>query len=205
MSLPGVLLLTGFVAFACGALLPPSRAFTGTQEEQRRVVRAHPSRWVASAVSLGTGVVVTFAGLTLLAVQLADHGAPSLAILAIVCFGVGAVLFLVELAYRASVFLSVATAGVEVPAWFEPLHAWAGAAYWAYMSLAYPAVALLGGAILQSTVLGAGFGWAAMAFGVLGATVFVSKFPRPLWTLFDIPGLLYLVTGALGVGLLVGA
>jgi hypothetical protein len=32
----------------------------------------------------------------------------------------------------------------------------------------------------------------------------MTKLPRPLWTLFDSPGLLYLLTGAIGVGLLLG-
>ncbi len=201
----GAFLVAGFVAFAFGALLPPSSAFTGTPDEQRRIVGQHPTRWLGSAVGLGTGVVLTFAGLTLLSAVLIDSGARTLAVLAIASFGLGAVLFLFELTFRASVFVSVATAGDEVPAWFDPVHAWAAAAYWTYMSLSYPAVAVLGGAILQTTVLGPGFGWTAVGFGVLGATVFVSRFPPPLWTFFDIPGLLYLVTGGLGVGLLVRA
>lgn len=205
MSVSGIFLVAGFVAFAVGALLPPPRAFTGTPDEQRHIVREHPSRWVGSAVGLGTGVVLTFAGLTLLAAVLIDEGARALPILALVSFGLGAALFLVELTFRATVLVSVATANHDVPSWFPPLQAWAGAAYWAYMPLAYMAVAATGGAMLQTTVVGPAFGWIAAGFGLLGTTVYVTRVPRPLWALVDIPGLLYVVTGAIGVALLVAA
>lgn len=205
MRVAGVFLVAGFVAFAVGALLPPTRAFTGTPDEQRQVVREHPSRWVGSAVSLGTGVVLTFAGLTLLAAVLIDAGAWALPILAFVSFSLGAALFLVELAFRATVLVSVATDSQQVPSWFPPLEAWAAAAYRAYMPLAYLAVAAMGGALLHTAVLGSALAWAAAGFGLLGAVVYVTKQPRPLWALLDIPGLLYIVTGAIGAGLLFAA
>jgi hypothetical protein len=205
MTMSGIFLVVGFVAFAVGAALPPPRAFTGTPDEQRQVVRDHPSRWVGSAVALGTGVVLTFAGLTLLAAVLITEGAWALPILALVSFGLGAALFLVELAFRATVLVSVATANQDVPSWFPPLEAWAGAAYWAYMPLAYLALTAVGAALLQTAVVGSALGWVASGFGLLGAAVYVTRMPRLLWTLFDIPGLLYVITGAIGVALLVAA
>jgi hypothetical protein len=63
----------------------------------------------------------------------------------------------------------------------------------------------MGGALLGAAVLAPAFAWTAVAFGLLGAAVYVTKQPRPLWTLFDIPGLLYVLTGAIGMGLLVAA
>jgi hypothetical protein len=205
MRTSGVVLVAGLVAFVVGAVLPPSRAFTGTPAEQRQVVREHPSRWVASALALGTGVVLTFAGLVLLAAVLLEEGARALPILALVGFGLGAVLFLVELTFRATVLVSVATASHDVPSWFPPLQAWTGAAYWAYMPLAYLSIAAVGGALLGTRALAPAFGWTAVAFGLVGATVYLTRQPRPLWTLFDIPGLLYLLTGGIGMGLLVAA
>jgi hypothetical protein len=205
MSMAGAFLVAGFVAFAVGALLPPPRVFTGSPEEQRQIVGQYPSRWVGSALALGTGVVVTFAGLTLMSAGLIQKGAWTLPILALVSFGLGAVLFLVELAFRATVYVSVATADHDLPSWFPPIQAWAGAAYWAYMPLAYLGVAATGGALLQTEVLPSGFGWTAAGFGLLGAAVYVTRLPRRLWTLFDIPGLLYVVTGTIGVALVVAA
>lgn len=201
-ELAGALLLAGLVSFAIGGLLPPPRVFTGPPEEQMAVVGQHPGRWAGSALGIGVAVVVTLAGLALLALILGEAGAQNLPILGLVAFGLGAVFFIVELTFRATVMVSAATAPGGVPGWFEPLRAWAGAAYWVYMLLAYLGLAGFGGAILQTSVPGVTFGWAALVFGLSGAVVYVSRFPQRLWTVFDVPGLLYLVTGAIGVGLL---
>jgi hypothetical protein len=205
VSLSGGFLVAGLVAFAVGALLPPSRAFTGTPDEQRRIVADDPTRWMRSAIALGTGVCVTFAGIALLCADLIRQGAWALPILALAFFGLGMTLLLFELTFRATVFVSVARGGDEMRTLFGPLHAWTGAAYSAYMPLAYLGTAAVGGAIVQTSLIAPAFGWTAAAFGLLGAGVYVTRFPRPLWTFFDIPGLLYLLTGAIGVGLLVGA
>lgn len=68
-------------------------------------------------------------------------------------------------------------------------------AYWVYMPLAYLGLAGFGGAILQTSMPGVTFGWAALVSGLVGAVVYVSTFPPRLWTVFDVPGVLYLVTG----------
>jgi hypothetical protein len=177
--------------------------FTGPPDEQMRLVGEHPGRWRASAVGIGAGVVVTLAGLTLLNIQQVQAGAMVWPVVAIVAFGVGSVLFLVELGFRATVMVRVATAEAEEPDWYAPLATWAGAAYWTYMPLAYLSVAATGLGILQTGVMSAAFGWGALTFGLAGAAVYLLGIPRPLWTLANVPGLLYLVTGGLGVGLLV--
>jgi hypothetical protein len=199
----GVMLVVGLVAFATGAAIPPPRAFTGPPDEQMRLVGEHPGRWTASAVGIGAGVVVTLTGLTLLNVQQVQAGAMLWPVVAIVAFGVGTMLFLVELGFRATVTVRVATAKGAAPDWYDPLATWAGAAYWTYMPLAYLSVAATGLGILQTDVLSAPFGWSALVFGLAGAAVYLLGVPRPLWTLADVPGLLYLVTGALGIGVLV--
>lgn len=203
MNVSGVLLVAGFVTFAVGALVPPSQAYTGTPTEQLEIIGRHPIRWIGGTLGIGLGVVLTLAGLTLLHVELIQEEAGSLPVLALVSFSVGAVLFLVELAFRATVTVTVATSAGAVTDWFEPLRDWAGALYWAYMPLAYLGVAATGAVIVQTAVLGPAFGWTAVVFGTLGAAVFVARSPRWLWRLVDIPGLLYLVTGAIGVGLVV--
>jgi hypothetical protein len=199
----GLLLVAGFVAFAVGGLLPPAKAYTGTPDEQLEVVGKHTKRWIASAFAIATGVVLTLTGLGALSVALTRHGSAVLPVVAVATFGVGAVLFLAELAFRATIMVAVASSPDTVPSWFAPLRAWAGAMYWGYMVLAYVGVASVGGAILQApSVLGAGFGWAAVGFGLLGIVVYLARFPRGLWALLDIPGLLYILTGTIGAGLL---
>ena len=204
MKTAGVLLIAGFGVFAVGALLPPSEAFTGSDERQRETVGAHPSRWVASAMGIASGVILTLAGLALLALALIDNGTRTWPVLAVVSYGVGATLWLVELAFRSTVFVSIATAGEDPPDWFEPVRAWAGAAYWGYMVLAYLGIAAVGAALLEAREVAIGFAVLPMAFGVVGAVVYVSKFPRGAWGFFDIPGILYLVTAVVGGGILIG-
>ena len=205
MTAAGILLIAGFVVFVVGAGLPPPRAWTGSDEEQRQFVGAHPTRWIASAVAIAAGVVLTLAGLALLSATLITEGASVWPVLALVSYGTGAILWLFELAFRSTVLVSIATAGGDPPDWFEPVRAWAGAAYWGYMVLAYLGIAAVGAALLEAQQVAAGFAVAPIAFGVFGAVVYVSKFPRTAWSFFDIPGLLYLVTAGVGIGILLGA
>lgn len=201
----GILLIAGFIVFAVGAGLPPPEAFTGSDERQREIVGAHPSRWVASALAIAGGVMLTLAGLAVLAATLIDDGARTWPLLGVVSYGVGAILWLIELAFRGTVFVTVATAAGDPPDWFEPVRAWAGAAYWGYMVLAYLGVAAVGVALLESRQVATGLAWVPIAFGVIGTVVYVGKFPRRAWTFFDIPGILYLVTAAVGAGILLRA
>ena len=111
MTTAGVLLIAGFVVFAVGAGLPSPRAWTGSDEEQRQFVGAHPSRWVASALAIAGGVVLTLAGLAVLTATLISDGARVWPVLGLVSYGTGAILWLFELAFRSTVLVSIATAG----------------------------------------------------------------------------------------------
>lgn len=205
MKTSGILLIAGFAVFVVGAGLPPSEAWTGSDEKRREIVGAHPARWRASALALAGGVMLTLAGLAVLAATLLAGGALTWPVLGLVSYGVGVLLWLIELAFRSTVLVSIATAGDDPPEWFQSVHVWAGALYWGYAVLAYLGIAAFGVALLQSREVATGFAVAPIAFGVLGAVVYVSRFPRALWTIFDIPGILYVVTAAVGVGLLLSA
>ena len=195
-------MIAGFVVFAVGAGLPSPRVWTGSDEEQRQWVGAHPSRWVASAVAIAGGVMLTLAGLAVLSAALISDGARVWPVLGLVCYGAGAILWLFELAFRSTVLVSIARAGGDPPDWFEPVRAWAGATYWGYMVLAYLGIAAVGVALLEAQQVAAGFALMPIAFGVIGAVVYISRFPRAAWSFFDIPGILYLVTAAVGTGVL---
>jgi hypothetical protein len=196
----GSLLFAGLLAFVVGGLLPPVRAFTGSPDEQMGAVREHPARWRWSAVAIGVSVVLTLGGLALLSTILAKGDADVLSTLGIAFFGFSAVFFVIELAFRATVQVDAATAET-VPPGFDVARRWAGSLYWVYMPVSYLALAAFGGAILQSSTVGAVFGWLALVVGLGGALVYVVRAPRWLWTIADLPGVLYLVTGAIGVDL----
>jgi hypothetical protein len=202
-DLAGALLVAGLTALVAGAGLPPAKIWTASDDERLDLIRSHRARWIASAAGIGTAVVLTTAGLVVLAPVLSPRGAGILPVLAAAAFGFGGVLFVIELTFRATVTVRVAGGGRPVPDWFEPLRAWAGAAFGAYTVLAYVAVAALGCAFLKAEVFPRGVAWAVLGFGVAGTAVYVARVPRALWALFEIPGLLYLVTGGIGVGLLV--
>jgi hypothetical protein len=203
VDLAGWLLVGGFAAFAAGAGLPPPKIWTGSEETRMDLIARHPARWIAAAIGIGVGVVLTGAGLTVLAVALRAAGAGPLAIAGAFAFAFGGVLFAVELAFRVSVVTQVAAGRRPVPEWYAPLRSWAAAAYSAYMPLAYLAVAATGVALLRMSLVPMGLAWTTVAFGGVGGLVYVMRVPRFLWSLFDIPGLLYLVTAAIGVALLV--
>jgi hypothetical protein len=197
----GLLLISGLIAFAIGGLLPPVRAFTGSPEEQMATIRVHPRRWAWSAIAIGVSVVLTLGGSVLLGTILRDDGAGTLSILGPVFFGFAGVFFVIELAFRATVQVDASTAD-QVPAGFDVVRRWAGSLYWVYMPLSYVALAAFGGAILQASTVDLAFGWVAAVVGLGGALVYVVRAPGWLWTIADLPGVLYLVTGAIGVDLL---
>jgi hypothetical protein len=197
----GILLVAGLLAFVVGGLLPPVRAFTGSPQEQMAEIREHPARWRWSATAIGVSVILTLGGLALLRAILARQGAEVLSTLGFVLFGFAAVFFVLELAFRATVQVDAATADA-VPPGFEVLRRWAGSLYWIYMPVSYLALAAFGGAIVRTSAVAAALGWLALVVGLGGALVYVVRAPRWLWTIADLPGVLYLVTGAIGIDLL---
>jgi hypothetical protein len=70
------------------------------------------------------------------------------------------------------------------------------------MVSSYLALAVFGAAILQGSSVERVVGWVSAVVGLLGAVVYVVRVPHRLWMLFDLPGVVYLVTGSIGVGLL---
>jgi hypothetical protein len=202
LDLAGWLLVGGLVTFATGAGLPPQRVWTASEEVRMDLIARHTARWIAASIGLGAGVVLTGAGLALLALALRATGAGPAAIAGTFGFAFGGVLFAFELTFRATVMVGAAAGPRPLPNWYPPLRSWAGAAFSAYMPLAYLALVATGAALVQTSLVPRGLGWVAVAFGALGALVYVARVPRFLWSLFDIPGLLYLVTGAIGVALL---
>ena len=201
-DLAGALLVGGLVAFAAGAGMPPPRIWRGSEDERMELIRRSPARWIASAIGIGVAVVFTTSGLTLLAMALTAAGVGAPAIAGAVAFAFGGVLFAVELTFRATVVVQAARGPRPIPDWYAPMRSWAAAAYSAYMPLAYLALAAIGVSILQAVVIPRGLGWAAVVFGASGGLVYVVRVPRFLWTLFDIPGLQYVLTAAIGVALL---
>jgi len=106
-------------------------------------------------------VLLTAAGLGLLAVQLAQP----FAVAAAFAYAAGAAIWCVFEMYRLSVPPYIARAfTVPLPDWFLPLQDWSGRLFAVYMLTAYLSLAAFGVAILAGATLPPWSGW--LAFGV---------------------------------------
>jgi hypothetical protein len=121
-------------------------------------------------------------------------------VMAVVAYVVGATCFVVALLFRLAVVPWAASETVRsgsVPYGFDQLNAWAGWLYVVHMAASYAAYAILGLAVLQSTVLPEWAGWLGIGWGVVFlagfvATKFAGPFSPPFWA-HVYPGLLGVV------------
>lgn len=200
-SLVGGVLLAGFVVFMTGALAwrlayerPLPEVLAIIHADRRR--RAWIHSWMIAAM------FVTPAGLAGLA-ALPDTGTGTvLAVMAAAGYALGALCWLVSLAFRLTVvpWAAEQATGGNVPEAFVALDAWAGALYVIHMAASYTAFAVIGLAVLASGNLPDWLGWLGLVAGLgflLGfvATRFAGPFNPPLFA--------HLYPGVIGVVLLV--
>ncbi len=150
------------------------------------------------------GVVITPAGLVGLTLALREPTATVLAGMATAVYAVGAVCWIVCLAFRLTVTPWAAERAVtsgQVPDGFAAYERWAGALYVVHMLTAYVGSAVLGVALLASDAVPTWLGWAGIVWGLafaagFAATRFAGAFNPPFWA--------HLYTGGVGLVLLLG-
>jgi hypothetical protein len=201
LRLASALLVAGCATFWAGAFTPPYGWWFGVPvAEYLRLVHDNRAVWLWIAASFAIGVLLTLAGLSVLRTVLRAAGDPIWSELGHVAFFFGSVLWLASIAFRATATVSAAEASQltgAVPAWFEPMHRWAGLMFAIYMVLAYAAVALYGRALLSTTIAPPWFARAHIVFGTLGAAGFVAGL-GPLQP----PLVIHLLPALLGISLL---
>lgn len=200
----GTTLVTGFVVFGIGAgswrmayEQPMVTALRVIHTDRRRRVWIHA--WMIPANFLTT------AGVGALVLLVDDPVARVWALMAAVVYGLGAVCWVLSLAFRLTVVPWAAETVVQgdaPPASFTALDAWAGSMYVVHMCSAYVSSALLGVGLLVDGATAPWVGWAGIGFGAgwlagFVATRFAGPFNPPFWA--------HLYTATLGVVLLVGA
>jgi hypothetical protein len=197
----GILLAAGWVLFWAGACTPPYRWWFGISvREYLEMVAAHRGVWLWIAASFAIGVLLTAAGLVVLASALRASGDRLWSDLGQAAFLFGSLLWLASIAFRATATVSAAKETVAsgvVPSWFEPLRAWSGAIFAVYMVLAYLGTAAFGRALLATNIGPRWLAWTHVVFGLAGSVGFIARVP-----LFDPPLMIHLVPGILGVALL---
>lgn len=200
-GLVGAVLLAGLVIFLVGAVRWRMTYERPLAEALRVIAGDRPRRaWIH--LWMIVALLVTPAGLGALGLLLADPVARVLAVMASVVYAIGAVCWVVSLAFRLTVvpWAAEQTLGQgEPPTGFAALDAWAGALYTLHMASSYVAFALLGCALLPSGDVPGWLGWLGIGWGIVFLTGFVAtRFAGP----FNPPFWAHAYTGVVGAVLL---
>ena len=158
------LLILGAVIFWVGATTFPGLDLKSIAANEQ----AH--LWTSGTFLLAT--VTTLAGLIPLTHALRSAGDRLLAVLGLVAFLFGAILWTIHLTFRLTVMIWAAREFARTaapPPWFEPWSDWAGLLFGIYSVLAYLAIMAYGAALLQTRLLARWVGWTCLVFGLLAA------------------------------------
>ncbi|MGH9363879.1 MAG: hypothetical protein ACRD1B_01245 [Thermoanaerobaculia bacterium] len=198
----GWLLIAGSVVGWIGAFSPVlmmPRKDIASNEVWLYFVAAHQLSVVVRDGGFLGGVVLTVLGFAALTTTFRSVRERQLSELALISFLLGAVFWVMHLAFRLTATLGAArellATGV-VPTYFAaaPLAGFFGFLFGVYWVLAYVAIAAYGGAILRTQVLPASLGWSAIVFAVLFALTGVGGDALPLF--------IHVIPFAIGVVLL---
>ncbi len=171
--LPGFLLILGAVVVWVGAV-----TFPGMSLPQ---VAARTSDHLFTAGGFLVGALISLAGFAALRTALRARGDALLSQLGLIALLIATVCWIVHLAFRATVMVTVAQASATAPPdWYQPLRLWSGAMYVAYMFLAYLSIAAYGAGLRRTGWVGKGWGRVLVGFGLIGAAGFLAPGPfRP--------------------------
>ena len=176
----GITLILGALLFFGGASLPvtdPKGTFIYSLPPQGwlLVVFAHPVLWQWANILLISGTIVTILGLAMLARQFQNTGDRTFSHLGMMVFVVGAVLWVIQVAFRLSVDFWAAQEMVRtavIPDYYVPLAHWTGMLFVIYTILTFSGLAAYGGAILSTRVLPRWVGWLAIGYGIAGVSIY---------------------------------
>jgi hypothetical protein len=200
-ELVGLVLVAGLVVFLVGAGAwklvydqPMDEALPVIHADRRR--RAWIHLWMIPAMFL------TSAGVLGLAAVVGDDVAVVLSLMAGTVYALGAVCWVVSLAFRLTVVPWAAEQTVDrggLPEGFAALDSWAGALYAVHMVSAYVAFAILGAVVLVDGELPRWAGWVGIVAGMVFAAGFLATrregpFNPPAWA--------HLYTAMIGILLL---
>jgi hypothetical protein len=196
----GWTLILGMVVFLVGAAawrLEYERPLL----ESLRVIHADRRRRAWIHLWMIPALFLTTAGLAGLTVHLLPDRASVLVAMGTVVYALGAVPWVLSLAFRLTVVPWAAeqtTASGHIPDIFPPFDAWTGAMYVIHMAASYVVFVIVGAALLF-TDLPAWLGWFGVGLGAACLTGFVAtRASGP----FNPPFLAHLYTGVLGIALL---
>lgn len=183
----GGVLVAGFVVFMIGASAW-RLAYEQPLDTALRVIHGDRRRRAWIHVWMLVAMFITPAGVAGVAALVDAPTALVAAIAASLVYAIGAVCWIVSLAFRLAVVPWAAERAVAegTPPGFAPLDGWAGALYVIHMASAYAASAVLGAALLAAGLTPGWVGWLGIAWGVaflagFVATRFSGPFNPPFW------------------------
>ena len=183
----GLTLILGCVLFLSGASLPVTNN-TGTfiyslpPQQWLGVVSTHPTLWWWVNVLILSGTLVTLLGFAQFTTLLRGAGDQVFSSSGLIALGFGAVLWVIQLAFRLSIDFSAAqeTARTGVmPAFYVPLRAWTDALFAVYTILTFLAAMGFGGALVSTRLLPRWLGLVTMVYSLAGLGLFAAAHDMP--------------------------
>lgn len=174
-----LLVAGGSLAFI-GACWPPYKQWYAPHEEGLRIIAAHPVGWRCIHAGFLSGSWVCTIGLVLLAHALRGREGGTMALATAVLFGLSAVCFSVNIAFRLGVTPWAADELVrsgQVPAGYAPWRAFAGVLFAAFSVLAYLSVASSGLCALRAELAPRALATLLVAWGLSGGFVVGANVP----------------------------
>jgi hypothetical protein len=174
LRIAGALLLAGGIIFLVGAFSPPWEQWSAPLQRALEVIGRHRVAWYWIHGCFVLGVLLTILGFAALAHALRDTPWSLPATLVGVAYGIGAVFWLVNIAFRGTVQVWAAAEVLRtgsVPNEYEPLRQWASLLFALYMVLAYLANAGLGWLMLRTALVPRWTAWVAVILGLTGGGV----------------------------------
>ena len=201
-----VLLLGGALCFLVGAAIPTRwmEVWFSSQERSMELIAAHRQAWSWINGLMIAAVILTTAGLTVLA---AVTSRPAI-IAGAATYGIGSVWWVLVASYRstASVWAAdrLASTG-RIPEAFEAVDGWMGLLFRLYVLMAYGSELAVGAGLLQTALVPS---WSAWIMVVLGIGGFLSQMPgtnriSALRSVFEVPIVVHVAPALIAIALLV--
>jgi hypothetical protein len=170
----GIVFLAGVIATIIAVTTPDYTGLTRqvwnvpSDRDRLEIIAAHPGAWHWSSAWWAIGSIFSAIGFGLVAVLLRQNNEALIGEIAVVCFILAVLLWLVAMAYRMGVepLVIAATEGADsLPDWFKPVEAWSLNIMLMYLILAYAAVGVLGWGLLRTALLPSWIGWFSVRQG----------------------------------------
>jgi hypothetical protein len=172
LRVAGRFLLAGGSLALAGAFWPPYEQWYSPLPKALRVIAAHPIGWRCIHAGFLAGTCLVAIGLALFANALRGRDGGSSAVAAATAYGLGSVLWILDLAFRLSVTAWAADELVtqgSIPAVYTPLARQVSVLFGIFVALAGAAAAGAGWAFLRAELSPRWVGGGALVLGIAGA------------------------------------